>query len=143
MKHEVLDPVDEGDNANTNLAAADIANTNNKANAPAPTSWAWLARVSTPLPTLGEHRQTHGDGHSASATGAKKPAVAVAVAAAPFGGRLRVRDPFSGRLVRVLQYLPSPRTQSWYVCEVPGCGRRFQLKISRTRHCKTYRPVTN
>ncbi|KAL0767058.1 hypothetical protein CaCOL14_010629 [Colletotrichum acutatum] len=52
MKHEVLDPVDEGDNANTNLAAADIANTNNKANAPAPTSWAWLARVSTPLPTL-------------------------------------------------------------------------------------------
>lgn len=135
MKHEVLDPVDE----------ADIANAKNKANLPAPTSMGLTSQnVNTspdavhgqPTTTTaqdaasasGDHRQLHGEGHSASATGADNPAVA----AAPFGGRLRVRNPYSGSIVRVPQYVPSQTTQTWYVCEVPGCGRRFQHKSSRT-----------
>ncbi|KAK1478457.1 hypothetical protein CCUS01_04802 [Colletotrichum cuscutae] len=158
MKHEALDPVNEGDNVNTNLADADIANASDNANLPAPTSLG-LARqnVNTSpnavhghptTPTTqdaasasGEHRQLHGDGRSASATSAKKPAVAAA--AAPFGGRLRVRDPFPGRLVQVPQYPPGYWTHGWYVCEVPGCGRRFTLRSSRARHYQNQHPVTN
>ncbi|KAK1703396.1 hypothetical protein BDP67DRAFT_496264 [Colletotrichum lupini] len=131
MKHEALDPVNEGDNVNTNLADADIANASDNANLPAPTSMGLASHnVNTspdavhgqPTTTAtqdaasasGEHRQLHGDGRSASATSAKKPAVAAAAAAAPFGGRLRVRDPFSGRLVRVPQYPPGYWTHGWF-----------------------------
>ncbi|EXF80847.1 hypothetical protein CFIO01_01218 [Colletotrichum fioriniae PJ7] len=102
MKHEVLDPVDEGDNANTNLAAADIANAENKANLLAPTSMGLTSQDVNTSPNA-----LHGHGHAASATGTNNPAVA----AGPFGGRLRVRNPCSGRLVRVPQMRPSVPTQ--------------------------------
>ncbi|KAL4406957.1 hypothetical protein CABS03_11396 [Colletotrichum abscissum] len=115
MKHEALDPVNEGDNVNNNLADADIANASDNANLPAPTSMGLASQnVNTSPDAL------HGDGRSASATSAKKPAVAAA--AAPFGGRLRVRDPFSGRLVRVPQMRPSVHAQELArSCESPHC----------------------
>ncbi|KAK1524509.1 uncharacterized protein CCOS01_09596 [Colletotrichum costaricense] len=111
MKREALDPVNEGDNVNTNLADADIANASDNANLPAPTSMGLASQNVNTSPDA-----VHGQ-PTATAT---QDAASASAAAAPFGGRLRVRDPFSGRLVRVPQMRPSVHAQELArSCESP------------------------
>ncbi|UQC91238.1 uncharacterized protein CLUP02_16772 [Colletotrichum lupini] len=121
MKHEALDPVNEGDNVNTNLADADVANASDNANLPAPTSMGLASQnVNTspdavhgqPTTTAtqdaasasGEHRQLHGDGRSASATSAKKPSSSSSIrrpaaSAGPFFWPTRSGTPMTAGLL--------------------------------------------